>query len=68
MMWIKLSKQVPSPLPFIGTTVHDNFDKIKIVINRLDFSVLIAPQNDAKLVVSRQVILNAISVKDPAIY
>ena len=32
-------------------------DIIKIVIKRLDFSVLIAPQNDAKPIVSRPVIL-----------
>lgn len=28
-------------------TVHDNFGTIKIVIKRLDFSVLITPQNNA---------------------
>ena len=42
---------------YLGTTVHDNFGTIKIVIKRLDFSVLIAPQNDAKPVVSASVIL-----------
>ncbi len=51
-----------------GTTVHDNFDTMKIVINRLDFSVLIAPQNDAKLVVSRPVILRNCVSKNPAFH
>ena len=40
--------------------------KEKIVNKRLDFSVLIEPQNDATSVEQRRVILNAISVKDPA--
>ena len=40
--------------------------KEKIVNKRLDSSVLIEPQNDATSVEPRRVILNAISVKDPA--
>ena len=40
-----------------STTVHDKLDTIKIVIKRLDFSVLIAPQNDAKLIVPCHVTL-----------
>ena len=39
---------------------------MNIVNKKLDSSVLIEPQNDARLIVSRHVILNAISVKDPA--
>ena len=40
--------------------------KEKIVNKRLDSSVLIEPQNDTTSVEPRRVILNAISVKDPA--
>ena len=49
------------------TTVQDNFLKIKIVIKKLDCFGSNEPHNDAQLVVSRNVIAKAISLKQSSL-
>ena len=63
--FMQLNKPHPNP-HFIGTTVRDNFNKIKIVNKKLDCFRLIAFAMTARLEVSRHVI--ARSASDEAIH